>query len=218
MTSTPETGTATAEERKTPKKARTGARGANVAPAKAKSAKKAKATKKTPKAAKEAGAAKDGSKTAKIIDLLKRPAHQRIRFGIGYMPEDRRLVPEFTVEENIRLPLWTHAIEKPEERFAWIAKVMPEVERFHSRRALELSGGQQKMVALARALMAGTRILLLDEPFEGLAPALARRLGEVLADLRAHGVSILIAESNESHIRDLLTRSYAIERGTIKAH
>lgn len=152
------------------------------------------------------------------IDLLKRPAHQRIRFGIGYMPEDRRLVPEFTVEENIRLPLWTHAIEKPEERFAWIAKIMPEVARFHSRRALELSGGQQKMVALARALMAGTRILLLDEPFEGLAPALARRLGEVLADLRAHGVSILIAESNESHIRDLLTRSYAIERGTIKAH
>jgi hypothetical protein len=73
MTSTPETGTATAEERKATKKARAGARGAHVAPAKAKSAKKAKATKKTPKAAKEAGAAKEGSKTAKIIDLLKRP-------------------------------------------------------------------------------------------------------------------------------------------------
>jgi hypothetical protein len=73
MTSTPETGTATAEERKATKKARAGARGAQVAPAKAKSAKKGKATKKTPKAAREAGAAKDGSKTAKIIDLLKRP-------------------------------------------------------------------------------------------------------------------------------------------------
>jgi branched-chain amino acid transport system ATP-binding protein len=71
------------------------------------------------------------------------------------------------------------------------------------------------MVALGRALMAGTRILLLDEPFEGLAPALARRLGEVLASLKAHGHSMLIAESNEVHIVDLLSRTYRIERGTV---
>ena len=71
------------------------------------------------------------------------------------------------------------------------------------------------MVALARALMAGTRILLLDEPFEGLAPALARRLGEVLANLKNEGVSVLIAESNEVHVMDLLARAYFIERGAV---
>ena len=149
------------------------------------------------------------------VDLLTLPAHARVGQGIGYMPEDRRLVPQFTVEENIRLPTWTVRAEGVDERLSWIFTIMPEVERFRARRALELSGGQQKMVALARALMAGRRILLLDEPFEGLAPALARRLGEVMADLKSHGVSILIAESNEVHVTDLLTRAFRIERGSV---
>jgi branched-chain amino acid transport system ATP-binding protein len=149
------------------------------------------------------------------VDLLTLPPHQRVAHGIGYMPEDRRLVPEFTVEENIRLPSWTIKMDGVEARLEWIYSIMPEVARFARRRALELSGGQQKMVALARALMAGRRILLLDEPFEGLAPALARRLGEVLANLKTEGVSVLIAESNEVHVLDLLARAYFIERGAV---
>jgi branched-chain amino acid transport system ATP-binding protein len=149
------------------------------------------------------------------VDLLTLPAHRRVALGIGYMPEDRRLVPEFTVDENIRLPSWTVAVKDAAQRREWIYAIMPEVARFRDRRALELSGGQQKMVALARALMAGTRILLLDEPFEGLAPALARRLGEVLANLKAEKVSVLISESNEVHVADLLARAYRIERGSV---
>ena len=148
-------------------------------------------------------------------DLMALPAHARVGHGIGYMPEDRRLVPEFTVEENIRLPTWSTRVDGVDQRLDWILTLMPEVARFTKRRALELSGGQQKMVALARALMAGTRILLLDEPFEGLAPALARRLGEVLANLKSEGVSVLIAESNEIHVLDLLARAYFIERGAV---
>jgi branched-chain amino acid transport system ATP-binding protein len=148
-------------------------------------------------------------------DLLQLPAHRRAARGIGYMPEDRRLVPEFSVEDNVRLPTWSVTIAGAEQRLAWIYAVMPEVARFRGRRALELSGGQQKMVALARAMMAGTRILLLDEPFEGVAPALARRLGEVLASLKSERVSVLIAESNESHVADLLARAFRIERGSV---
>jgi branched-chain amino acid transport system ATP-binding protein len=149
------------------------------------------------------------------IDMLALPPHRRVMHGIGYMPEDRRLVSEFTVEENIRLPTWSTRVDGADQRLGWIYSIMPEVARFAKRRALELSGGQQKMVALARALMAGTRILLLDEPFEGLAPALARRLGEVLANLKTEGVSVLIAESNEVHVLDLLARAYFIERGAV---
>jgi branched-chain amino acid transport system ATP-binding protein len=148
-------------------------------------------------------------------NLLALPPHARAGRGVGYMPEDRRLVPEFTVEENIRLPSWATQIDGVERRLEWIFSIMPEVERFRRRRALELSGGQQKLVALARALMAGTRILFLDEPFEGLAPALARRLGEVLHNLKSEGVSVLIAESNEVHVLDLLARAYFIERGSV---
>src|SRR5271168_3200430 len=149
------------------------------------------------------------------VDLLRQPMHSRVAQGIGYMPEDRRLVPEFTVEENIRLPSWAVKLPDVDQRLDWILGIMPEVARFRTRRALELSGGQQKMVALARALMAGRRILLLDEPFEGLAPALARRIGEVLANLKAQSVSVLLSESNEVHVADLLARAYLIERGAV---
>jgi branched-chain amino acid transport system ATP-binding protein len=149
------------------------------------------------------------------IDLLSLPPHLRVAHGIGYMPEDRRLVPEFTVEENICLPAISLKMSGADQRLDWIFGLMPEVARFRARSSLELSGGQQKMVALARALMAGTRLLLLDEPFEGLAPALARRLGEVLANLKTEGVSVLIAESNEVHVIDLLSRAFRIERGAV---
>src|SRR4051794_3161528 len=151
------------------------------------------------------------------MDLLSLPPHLRVAHGIGYMPEDRRLVPDFTVEENIRLPALSLKMSGADERLNWIFTLMPELAKFRARPSLELSGGQQKLVALARALMAGKRMLLLDEPFEGLAPALARRLGEVLADLKTEGISVLIAESNEIHVLDLLSRAFRIERGTVSS-
>ena len=149
------------------------------------------------------------------VDLMALDPHRRPHFGLGYMPEDRRLVPELTVEENLMLPAWSIGLEGAGGRLEWIFGLMPEIEKFRASRAIQLSGGQQKLVALGRALMAGTRLLLLDEPFEGLAPALARRLAEVLSDLKQEGVSVLLAESNETHVADLLDRIFHIERGRI---
>jgi branched-chain amino acid transport system ATP-binding protein len=146
-------------------------------------------------------------------DLTRTPAHQRAKLGIGYMPEDRKLVPEFTVADNILLPIWATGGRDVAGRLAWIHELMPEVAGLADRRANQLSGGQQKLVALARALMCGSKLLLLDEPSEGLAPALARRLAEVLANLRGTGLTVLMAESNEVHVGDLLDEAFLIERG-----
>ena len=145
------------------------------------------------------------------------PTHQRARGGIGYMPEDRRLVPELTVEENVLVPAWSAGVRDPGPRLRSIYAMIPEVEQFASRRALLLSGGQQKLVALARAMMCGTRLLLLDEPFEGMAPALARRLAEVVAGLKQTGLSIMLTESDLTHSRELLDMVYTIDRGEVAA-
>ena len=148
-------------------------------------------------------------------DLAALPAHRRAGLGIGYMPEDRRLVPTLTVAENLMVPAWAGDAAQGAQRLPWIYRLMPEVEAFAARRAMQLSGGQQKLVALARALVPGRRLLLLDEPFEGLAPALARRLVEVLSDLKAEGLSVLISESDSTHSADLIDTLYVIERGRV---
>ncbi len=148
-------------------------------------------------------------------DLLRVPAHQRARLGIGYMPEDRRLIGTLTVEENILLPAWATGVNGCEERLEEVYRLLPEVKGLAGRRASQLSGGQQKLVALARALMSGRKLLLLDEPFEGLAPALSQRLSEVIHGLQEQGLAILVAESDPQPIDPLAERVYTIERGEI---
>ncbi|HYN13005.1 MAG TPA: ATP-binding cassette domain-containing protein [Burkholderiales bacterium] len=143
------------------------------------------------------------------------PTHRRVSLGIGYMPEDRRLVPRLSVEENVLLPAWSAGIPDAAARLARVYRAIPEVEEFRARKALHLSGGQQKLVALARAMMAGTRLLLLDEPFEGVAPVLARRLAQVIASLRQTGLSAILSESSFVHAHGLLDRVFVIDRGAV---
>jgi len=149
------------------------------------------------------------------VALDRMPAHQRARGGIGYMPEDRRLVPQLSVEENVLIPAWAAGIAESAARLAQIYKMIPEVEAFAGRKALQLSGGQQKLVALARALMCGTKLLLLDEPFEGVAPVLAHRLAEVIAGLKIQGLSVILTESDLSHSEEILDMVYTIDRGEV---
>jgi branched-chain amino acid transport system ATP-binding protein len=147
-------------------------------------------------------------------DLSTLPTYRRAALGIGYMPEDRRLVPQLSVEENVLLPSWATHDSDTTARLKFVYGLLPEVEALRRRSPPVLSGGQQKLVALARALIVGTRLLLLDEPFEGVAPALSRRLAEVIGALRGKEVGVLIAQSDLNHSIKLLDREYLLERGT----
>ncbi len=143
------------------------------------------------------------------------PSYRRAREGMGYMPEDRRIVPQLSIEENVCLPAWAAGQKDPAERLRRIYELIPEVGQLRDRKGLQLSGGQQKLAALARALMSGTKLLLLDEPFEGVAPVLARRLAEVVATLRGEGLSVVLSESDLSHSKRLLDAVYQIDRGQV---
>ncbi|MGH8668788.1 MAG: ABC transporter ATP-binding protein [Burkholderiales bacterium] len=148
-------------------------------------------------------------------DLRAIPTHARTRLGIGYMPEDRRLIPNLTVEENLLVPAWAAGMRDAHERLEKIYRLIPEVREFAPRKGAQLSGGQQKLAALGRALICGTKLLLLDEPFEGVAPALAQRLVEVVLNLKKEGMSVLVSESDLQHSERMVDRVIVLDRGSI---
>ena len=140
--------------------------------------------------------------------------------GIGYAPEDRRLFSAFTVEENVLMPgqvakLSAADLKKRRDR---VYEILPELKEMAPRPAGMVSGGQGKMVALGRALMIGTRLLMLDEPLQGLAPALARRYADALRALRDRDrdVTLIITESNPALLRTFADRALIIERGELR--
>ena len=151
-------------------------------------------------------------------DVTRLPAHERARLGIGYAPEDCGIFPDLTVEENFQITAWlgkaptkTNGAVTDERVFS----IFPEVKELLTRRGLHLSGGQKKMVAITRALTLSPSVLLLDEPFEGLAPVIVTRFIEAVRAIKALGVSVLIAESHVQNARRIADRLYAIDRGEI---
>ncbi len=156
-------------------------------------------------------------------DISALPAHLRAREGLGYAPEDAGIFPDLSVAENILLSkLLAGSVRSSagvgadaDER---IYTVFPEVRGFLDRRGLFLSGGQKKMVAIARAMALSPSLLLLDEAFEGLAPVVVNRFREAVIKIKAMGISLLIAESNLMTASRIADRLYAIDRGEIIFH
>lgn len=153
------------------------------------------------------------------IELSALPGHLRAAHQIGYSPEDRVIFPTMTVEQNLRLPceVQGQSNEAIRQRIDTVLKVVPQLEPMLARSGAALSGGQGKMVALARAVMVGTRLLMLDEPFQGLAPKLARDYTEALARLKdlQPDLCVVITESNVKLLGDIPDQIWTIERGAI---
>ena len=145
-------------------------------------------------------------------EITGRPTHEISRLGVGYVPEERRIFSDLTVAENLLVGL--------KGTGAWGAErvydVFPKLRELAGRRAGSLSGGEQQMLTVARTLMGNPRVVLLDEPSEGLAPVIVRALGEQIAALKREGLTILLSEQNLKFAARLADRAYIIEKGIIR--
>ncbi|MDR7555025.1 MAG: ABC transporter ATP-binding protein [Armatimonadota bacterium] len=152
------------------------------------------------------------------------PPHARARLGLGYAPEDCGLFPDLTVAEHLAIGFWMARGARPnggargngsDDRAALIRTLFPELDRLMQRRGLLLSGGEKKMVAISRAMATAPALLLLDEAFEGLAPVVVHRFADAVKQIKAAGVSLLVAESNVMTAAKVADRLYVIDRGEI---
>ena len=155
-------------------------------------------------------------------ELLTQAAHRRAALGIGYAPEDRVIFPTLSVLQNLRLPAEVLGLSTKDMdlRMAAVLEVVPQLEPMLARSGAALSGGQGKMVALGRALMAGTRMVLLDEPLQGLAPVLAEQYVQSIGRLRRlrPELSVVITESNASLLTGMPDQTWLLERGALSQH
>jgi branched-chain amino acid transport system ATP-binding protein len=149
-------------------------------------------------------------------EIQRRRTHEIAMKGLGFAPEDGGVFPDLTVAENIEIATWTRRGGRAAaERIERAYEVFPVLRKYRHRKGPEMSGGERKMLSVARALALDPHVLLLDEPFEGLSPAIIPTVSEGIAEITKRGHSILLAESNIHHVPEFATRLYVIERGQI---
>lgn len=159
---------------------------------------------------------RSGSIRFKETEVAGRPPFEVARLGIGYVPDDRRIFPDLTVEENLEIARRARVGADGRWTAERVYDLFPVLRELRGSRGNHLSGGEQKMLAIGRALMRNPDLLLLDEPVEGLAPLVVRHLVEVLREIRAAGVTILLADQNLKFCRRLADRGYIMEKGLIQ--
>ncbi len=149
-------------------------------------------------------------------DLLTLPAHARFHDGFAYVPEDRRIVASLTVRENLQLGLIaSRGKVDMDARIDAIAETFPRLKERLSQEATSMSGGEQQMLAIARAMMAQPRMILLDEPSEGIMPVLVDEMFELFARMKAQGTTILLVEQNVARSLAISDRAYILDQGLI---
>jgi branched-chain amino acid transport system ATP-binding protein len=158
-----------------------------------------------------------GTISMQRTDLLATAAHRILALGIAHVPENRRLFPRMTVEDNLRMGAYA-ATARPKfhQRLAFVYDLFPRLSERRHQLAGTMSGGEQQMCAIGRALMSDPRLLLLDEPSAGLAPVIVQQVFELVRRIRAGGLTVLIVEQNVRQVLRVVDRAYLLEAGSIR--
>src|SRR5882724_7399494 len=149
-------------------------------------------------------------------DVLATPAHKIVDLGIAHVPENRRLFPRLSVEDNLKMGAYMPRARYA-ERLEFVFDLFPRMKERRSQMAGTMSGGEQQMCAIGRALMSDPKLLLLDEPSAGLAPVVVQQVFELVKRIRASGLTVLIVEQNVQQVLKVVDRAYLLEAGTIRA-